>query len=298
MSFSVMKVGGSCLTGIDSISQLSKISNMWPSSVIVVSAFKGVTDALFDAYYGLYRVEYVERLIRGYSKDLHKMNFGTEDFIFEKILALMRFSSVEDFRKKVSECNIDFYVSLGEQISGAICTIYLEDHCDVIYLDSIDTGIFIKPVGGVNKIDLDMSLHLYSEKLKKYLGNRTIITTGFYGLDQSGKITIAGRNSSDYVASVLAVKLMADRLVLFKDVDGIYRADPKLISAISPISELNYEQAIKYSIDGGIIHPDAVRICEENKIIIHVTSYSTLKIGTVVKPFIDGKTDLFFPETS
>ena len=142
------------------------------------------------------------------------------------------------------------------------------------------------------------SIQLRNEKLEEYLGKKNIVTTGFYGLDESGNIAIAGRNSSDYVASVLAVKFGADELVLFKDVDGIYRADPRLISSISPIGEMDYEEATKYSIEGGIIHPDAVRICGENNVIIHVMGYHSLKIGTIVRPFVNGKTKLYFPETA
>ncbi len=293
-----MKVGGSCLTDIDSLGQLDKISKIWPFNVIVVSAFKGVTDALYGAYYSLHRSEYVEALIRRYSKELSKRNLETEDFIFNRILSLMRFSGVGDFTKKVDECNIDFYVSLGEQISGAVCTIYLEDRYDAIYMDSIETGILIRRVDDVNKIDLDRSIQLRNEKLEEYLGKKTIITTGFYGLDEFGKVAIAGRNSSDYVASVLAVKFGADKLILFKDVDGIYRTDPRLISSISPIGEMDYEEATKYSIKGGIIHPDAVRICGENNVIIHVMGYHSLKVGTIVRSFVNGKTKLYFPETA
>ncbi|MCL6014810.1 MAG: hypothetical protein M1323_04185 [Candidatus Thermoplasmatota archaeon] len=297
MSFRVMKVGGSCLTDIDSLNQLTKISELWPFNVIVVSAFKGVTDALYDAYFGSHRSEYVSGLIREFSKELSKKKLGTEDILFKRILSMIRFSDVDDFIEKIDECTLDFYVSLGEQISGAICTIYLEDNHDAIYMDSIDTGIFIRKVDDVNKIDLDRSVNLHSEKLEEFLGKKTIVTTGFYGLNESGNIAIAGRNSSDYVASVLAVKFRADVLVLFKDVDGIYQADPKIEHLISPIREMNYEQAMRYSMEGAIIHPDAVRICSENDIKIHVMGYNSLKIGTTIGRYGSITDNLFFPET-
>ena len=174
-----------------------------------MSAFKGVTDALYGAYHDQQRSAYVESLIRGYAKELSKRNLGTEHFIFKRILSMMRFSSIEDFTKKVDKCSIDFFVSLGEQISGAICTVYLENRYDAIYMDSIETGILIRRVDNTSKIDLERSLHLHNERLEEYLGKKTIISTGFYGIDESGKIAIAGRNSSDYVASVLAVKFGA-----------------------------------------------------------------------------------------
>ncbi len=74
----------------------------------------------------------------------------------------------------------------------------------------------------------------------------TPLITGFFGVNKNGKVTLFGRNSSDYSAAVIAQGLKADRLEIWKDVDGFMTADPKIVPA-TLIDKLSYYEAAELS---------------------------------------------------
>lgn len=69
------------------------------------------------------------------------------------------------------------------------------------------------------------------------------VVCGFVGRSLSGKITTLGRGGSDTTAVLLAQCLGADELVLVKDVDGIYSADPNKVKDARPIEALEAREA-------------------------------------------------------
>ncbi|MDD5765428.1 MAG: aspartate kinase [Candidatus Marinimicrobia bacterium] len=85
------------------------------------------------------------------------------------------------------------------------------------------------------------------------------IITGFFGCNREGKVTLFGRNSSDYSAAVIAYGLRADCLEIWKDVDGFMSADPKIVPSAAPIDKLSYYEAAELSYFGAkILHPRTV----------------------------------------
>lgn len=298
MNQQVIKIGGSCLADLGSLDQLVKISSAWPNSIIVVSAFKGITDSLYRSYNSNERFEYVENLIRSYSGELSKLQAGSPEKLFDRMLSMIRFRNFEDFEKGIANCDQDFYVSLGERISGAVCTIFLERYTPTSYLDSFDTGIFIRKYEGESTIDLKKSISSWNGEFRDSIGKVTIITTGFYGKDENGKVAIAGRNSSDSISSVIALKVRSEKLILFKDVDGIYPADPNKFEVKSPIKEMDYDTAMNFAIEGKIIHPDAIRVCKGYNIKMEIYGYFNLKKGTtILNPDSYQEREFSFPET-
>src|SRR5262245_63151196 len=54
--------------------------------------------------------------------------------------------------------------------------------------------------------------------------------------------TTLGREGSDYTAAVFANLLFAESQTIWKDVQGVMNADPKIFSDAVFISELNYDE--------------------------------------------------------
>ena len=54
---------------------------------------------------------------------------------------------------------------------------------------------------------------------------------GFQGMTEDMDVTTLGRGASDITAVALAAALKADLCELYKDVDGIMTADPRLSRA-------------------------------------------------------------------
>jgi homoserine dehydrogenase len=60
--------------------------------------------------------------------------------------------------------------------------------------------------------------------------HEVLVVPGFVANDPSGQLVALGRGGTDLTAVFLANATSADRLILFKDVDGVYAADPNASS--------------------------------------------------------------------
>lgn len=69
------------------------------------------------------------------------------------------------------------------------------------------------------------------------------VVCGFVGRSPSGKTTTLGRGGGDTTAVLMARCLGADELVLVKDVDGVYSADPSKVEDAAPIDALGAWEA-------------------------------------------------------
>ena len=66
------------------------------------------------------------------------------------------------------------------------------------------------------------------------------VVAGFQGIDAEGDISTLGRGGSDTTAVALAAALNADRCEIYTDVDGIYTADPRLVTGARLLREIDY----------------------------------------------------------
>ena len=56
---------------------------------------------------------------------------------------------------------------------------------------------------------------------------RRLLTQGFIGRSHSGATTTLGREGSDFSAAIFAYLLDAESVTIWKDVPGMFNADPK-----------------------------------------------------------------------
>jgi aspartate kinase len=97
------------------------------------------------------------------------------------------------------------------------------------------------------------------------------VVTGFQGVTADGRITTLGRGGSDITAVALAVAHAADRVVLYRDVQGIHSADPKLLAISYRIDHLDYDNMIDLAEAGvPIVHPQALETARAHQILLEV----------------------------
>ena len=77
-----------------------------------------------------------------------------------------------------------------------------------------------------------------------------LILPGFYGINASGKPQLMGRNGSDYSAACAAAALKARSCEIWKDVDGFFTADPRVVASAKCLDEVSYEEAMELSFFG------------------------------------------------
>jgi aspartokinase/homoserine dehydrogenase 1 len=90
-------------------------------------------------------------------------------------------------------------------------------------------------------------------------GAHILLAPGFISSDVSGKPSLLGRNGSDFSAAIMAMGLKASKLEIWSDVDGVYTADPRIVSDAILVDDLSYEEAMELSFFGSkILHPKTI----------------------------------------
>ena len=119
------------------------------------------------------------------------------------------------------------------------------------------------------------------------------IVAGFQGVSQTTKdITTLGRGGSDTTAAALAAALGADVCEIYSDVDGIFTADPRIVSTARQIPRISYEEALEMTANGAkILHLRCVEYARRNDIPIHVRSSFSDRPGTWVVSSEDVRKD-------
>ncbi|ARO32518.1 aspartate/glutamate/uridylate kinase protein (plasmid) [Rhizobium etli] len=124
--------------------------------------------------------------------------------------------------------------------------------------------------------------------------NDVVVAAGGQGVDDSGRITFLGRNSSDLTAIVIASMLGEHVCEIYSDVPGIYTADPNLVAGARLIPEIAYGTAAKMSRHGAkVLHHRAVDYAEQHSVTIACKSLmndGTVMAGTFVTDQGDAST--------
>jgi aspartate kinase len=110
------------------------------------------------------------------------------------------------------------------------------------------------------------------------------IVAGFQGVAQDTKdITTLGRGGSDTTAVALAAALKADVCEIYTDVDGVYSADPRIVSQARRIDQITYEEMLELAACGAkILHLRSVEYARRFSVPIHVRSSYSTNPGTIV----------------
>jgi len=122
-------------------------------------------------------------------------------------------------------------------------------------------------------------------RIREALDNGQIaIVAGFQGVSQDTKdITTLGRGGSDTTAVALAAALNADVCEIYTDVDGVFTADPRIVSTARKIPKISYDEMMEMAACGAkILHLRCVEYARRFGLPIHVRSSFSTKEGTWV----------------
>ena len=113
---------------------------------------------------------------------------------------------------------------------------------------------------------------------------RVLVGQGFIGATPAGRPTTLGREGSDYSAAMAGYLLDAGSVTIWKDVDGILSADPRLFADTMLIPELSYLDAIELAYAGAqVIHPKTIKPLQNKNIPLYVRPFGDpTKPGSVI----------------
>src|SRR6185437_16720942 len=118
---------------------------------------------------------------------------------------------------------------------------------------------------------------------------RIVITQGFIGATEEGASVTLGREGSDYTAAILAAMLQLESVTIWKDVDGLQNADPKLFPNTVKIEAISFNEVIEMAFYGAqIIHPKTIKPLQNSNIPLYVKCFLDPKLkGSVIQAEAD-----------
>lgn len=175
---------------------------------------------------------------------------------------------------------LDVLLSTGELVSSTLLAMALKKMgTKAISLSGAQAGIMTDSVYSRARI-LNVDPQRIQAELDK---NQIVIVAGFQGITDEMDITTLGRGGSDTTAVALAISLGADRCEIYTDVEGVYTADPQLISDARKLVDIDYEEMLELASYGAkVMHSRAVELGELYKMPILVASSFNDNPGTLI----------------
>eukprot|EP00127_Corallochytrium_limacisporum_P000509 Clim_evm11s15 gene=Clim_evmTU11s15 len=113
-----------------------------------------------------------------------------------------------------------------------------------------------------------------------------VVVTGYIGDMPGGILEAVGRGYTDFTASLIASGLQAQELIIWKEVDGIFSADPRKIKDARLLERVTPEEAAELTFYGSeVIHPFSMEQVMTRKIPIRIkNTFKPHLQGTLVDP--------------
>ena len=109
--------------------------------------------------------------------------------------------------------------------------------------------------GQLDQSFYDATAKVVGERIRQ-CGNRVPVVTGFFGPVPGSLLRQVGRGYTDLLAALLAVGLGAEELQIWKEVDGIFTADPRKVPTARLIPSISPEEAAELTYYGSeVVHP-------------------------------------------
>ena len=174
---------------------------------------------------------------------------------------------------------LDVLLSTGELQSCALVAMALKSMGKkAVSLSGAQAGIRTDSSYGKAKI-AGVDTGRINEELEK--GN-IVIVAGFQGVTHDSDITTLGRGASDLTAVALAAGLKADRCEIYTDVEGIYTADPRLVSDARKMTQVGFEEMLELASYGAKMNPRSIELGMVFQVPILVASSFNNEPGTLI----------------
>lgn len=300
----VYKFGGASIATPERMQALLPILENERPLVLVVSALGKTTNAL-EAI--------VAAACKGRKEEAHELVLQLEKQHTDYARELL---NDEHYQKAVKELNVFFtelqwavdeasadrydysydqIVCLGELLSTKILSLYLHQagwpHQWLDARDLIRTDDTYRDA----KVDWEVSGKNVQARAGSVLAQGlNVLTQGFIGATADNASVTLGREGSDYTAALLAAMLGAEAVMIWKDVEGLQNADPKLFANTVKIEAISYHEVIEMAYYGAqVIHPKTIKPLQNRNIPLYVKCFLDKNLkGTVIQNEVSS---LFYP---
>lgn len=298
----VFKFGGASLESVERIKQVAQIVQSFPDDklLIVISAMGKTTNELEKVAQNFYmrKREIAAQLL--FNVEQHHIQ------VAESLLGSRQHPLFQQLQQFFTEAEwtlgekpiraYDYYydqlVGMGELLSTAIVSAFFNT------IGLSNTWVDVRDVFRTDdnfrdaNIDWAFTQKQVTEKVVPLFSQTSIvIAQGFIGsTDQNESVTL-GREGSDYSAAVFANMLDAESQTIWKDVEGLKNADPKLFPNTVNIPEISYGEVIEMAYYGAqVIHPKTIKPLQNKQIPLLVKCFLDKNLpGTIIKEQADAR---------
>jgi bifunctional aspartokinase / homoserine dehydrogenase 1 len=269
----VHKFGGSSVADAACFRRVANIveASANPREAIVLSACRGVTDALLDL------VSLAERPGEDFASAIQALQARHLDLAATLLSKPSCDSYAEELKRDCQDIAgmlqtvrlirsstysmRDVIAGYGEIWSTRLFVPFLRERGrikgDVVWIDA--RQVIIVEWGSLGPA---VQWGPSEANLKKLVPDNFVgrlIVTGFVATTTKGKQTTLGRNGSDFSGSIFGALLDAVEIIIWTDVDGVLSADPRLVPNAQVIDQLSYNEAMELAYFGAkVIHPQTM----------------------------------------
>jgi aspartate kinase len=187
---------------------------------------------------------------------------------------------------------LDMLLSAGERIAMALLSIAIRElGGDAISFTGSQSGIITNDRHSDARI-IEVRPYRVQDELAR---GKIVVVAGYQGVSYKKEVTTLGRGGSDTTAVAMAAALGARWCEICSDVDGVYSADPRVVSSARRIADLSYEEMQEMAEAGArVLNAQAVEFAKEKNIAIYARATAQTPLagtdgagddGTVIRRF-------------
>jgi len=193
----------------------------------------------------------------------------------DELLALAKQVAADPPRRE-----LDMLLTCGERISMALMSMALQElGVHAISFTGSQSGIITTDAHAQARI-VEVRPFRILEELEN---GKVVIVAGYQGVSFKKEVTTLGRGGSDTTAVALAAALGAD-CEIYSDVDGVFSADPRVVSEARKLTELGYDEMQELASAGAkVLNAQAVEFAKERGIVLSARSTFGVGSGTLIK---------------
>ncbi|EJD43356.1 aspartate kinase [Auricularia subglabra TFB-10046 SS5] len=263
-----------------------------PDQAQITALPNGISDAPFNATVDLILSEHITAA-RGLIRDDVLLK-ELEQEMERDCEALRGFLFAAQVIREISPRSKDSIMGVGERLACKLVAAVLRDRgidSEFVSLESIvpqlddDHDVSFGADGQLEQPFYDSLTSVLGERIRE-CGSRVPVVTGFFGPVPGSLLRQVGRGYTDLLAALLAVGLEASELQIWKEVDGIFTADPRKVPTARLVPIISPDEAAELTYYGSeVVHPFTMEQVIRRAIPIRIKNVENpLGGGTVIHP--------------
>ena len=217
--------------------------------------------------------------------------------ITEDCYRLREFLQAARILNEVSPRSRDLIMGIGERLACRLVVAALEERgirAELVTLETIVDELdeeVLRPASTSCESSNYLEQSFY-DRLSTALANRIMqcegvpVVTGYFGNVPGSLLSQVGRGYTDLCAALCAVGLKADELQIWKEVDGVFTADPRKVPTARLVPAITPEEAAELTYYGSeVIHPFTMEQAIKKSVPIRIKNVENpTGCGTVIFP--------------